>query len=445
MSGLVLAAGRPRLRLGGGAGGNELAPTDEQRGSQRVRLRFRLRHGMWLQHPTREVHSVRRVTWSLVTSLGLSVVEVKQLQAGLKTLLSPLDFESLDAWRAESRKAIAALVRAETSVSFLPVEGEAPYQASRQPDLASYAAHFHTMDKTTSYARAAGSHAFTWQTMRTTYERPDRAAWLRSEFYNDWVRPEHLCQPCGLIVVRSAAELGCPPFPSFSGLAGLWFYRDRDGPVTTGARELAILQVLLPAFQAGIHFVVRCAQERQRFAQVLGTLGEGALLIDASGRVVYENPALRHLLARDPDARQLEADCIRVGKLIIALATRQGAKTQTQEIVAPGEQQVRTIAGDYHVRGTLLGPSTSGPGPMALVVVERAAPEPLSFADLHDRYRLTRREAAVSRLLARGHTNAHVAQLLGISVHTARRHAERVLLKLGVHSRAAVAGKLVTG
>ena len=171
----------------------------------------------------------------------------------------------------------------------------------------------------------------------------------------------------------------------------------------------------------------------------------GALLIKASGRVVYENPALRRLLACDPDARQLEADCIRLGTLIIALATRQGAKTQTQEIVAPGEQQVRTIAADYHVRGTLLGPSALGPGPMALVVVERAPPEPLSFADLHDRYRLTRREAAVSRLLAQGHTNAHVAQLLGISVHTARRHAERVFLKLGVHSRAAVAGKLVTG
>src|SRR5947209_1470615 len=58
----------------------------------------------------------------------------------------------------------------------------------------------------------------------------------------------------------------------------------------------------------------------------------GALLIKASGRVVYENPALRRLLACDPDARQLEADCIRLGTLIIALATRQGAKTQTQEI-----------------------------------------------------------------------------------------------------------------
>jgi DNA-binding CsgD family transcriptional regulator len=81
---------------------------------------------------------------------------------------------------------------------------------------------------------------------------------------------------------------------------------------------------------------------------------------------------------------------------------------------------------------------------MALVVLERTASETLSGAELHDRYQLTHREIAVSRLLAQGHKNSQVAQLLGISIHTARRHAERVLRKLGVHSRAAVAGKLST-
>src|SRR6266545_2715751 len=238
-------------------------------------------------------------------SLGLSAKQVAQLQGALRVLLSPLDFESVGAWRAESRNAIAALVHAHTSVSFLPLEGEPPYQASREPNLAAYAEHFYTMDKTPQYSRAVGSHAFTWQTMRPTYDRPGSGAWLKSEFYNDWVRPQRLCQPCGLIAVRSQAELRCPPFESFSGLAGLWFYWDSEAPVATDARELAILQLVLPAFEAGLHMVVRCGQERHRVAHVLGALGEGAVLLDLDGRVVYENPAMRRMLAGNPAARQL--------------------------------------------------------------------------------------------------------------------------------------------
>jgi len=150
------------------------------------------------------------------------------------------------------------------------------------------------------------------------------------------------------------------------------------------------------------------------------------------------------MLAQDANERRLLVECTRMGRLVLALAGRRGAKSQAQEIMTPGEQRLRTAAGSFRVRGTLLGPGVLGSGPMALVVIERTAPEPLAFTDLHDRYQLTRREAAVSQLLAQGHTNAQVARLLGISIHTARRHAERVLMKLGVHSRAAVAGKLVS-
>jgi DNA-binding CsgD family transcriptional regulator len=48
----------------------------------------------------------------------------------------------------------------------------------------------------------------------------------------------------------------------------------------------------------------------------------------------------------------------------------------------------------------------------------------------------------VSRLLADGRSNADLARALGVSIHTARRHVEHVLLKLGVHSRAAVGAAL---
>jgi hypothetical protein len=87
-------------------------------------------------------------------SLRLSTKEVTQLRAALMVLLSPLDFTSVEAWRAAARGAIAPLVRAATTVSFLPLPGEQPYQANRTIDLALYAEHFYADDLTGWYAHA---------------------------------------------------------------------------------------------------------------------------------------------------------------------------------------------------------------------------------------------------------------------------------------------------
>lgn len=63
-------------------------------------------------------------------------------------------------------------------------------------------------------------------------------------------------------------------------------------------------------------------------------------------------------------------------------------------------------------------------------------------AYLQDKYGLTRRELEVATLLAQGRTNTAIANTLHISTHTARHHTQRVLGKLGVHSRAAAGAKL---
>jgi DNA-binding NarL/FixJ family response regulator len=63
-------------------------------------------------------------------------------------------------------------------------------------------------------------------------------------------------------------------------------------------------------------------------------------------------------------------------------------------------------------------------------------------ADLHIQYGLTARELEVAMLLAQGRSNAAIAKTLQISAHTARHHTQRVLAKLGVHSRAEAGAKL---
>jgi DNA-binding CsgD family transcriptional regulator len=74
-----------------------------------------------------------------------------------------------------------------------------------------------------------------------------------------------------------------------------------------------------------------------------------------------------------------------------------------------------------------------------------SGPSPASSArasDLQSGYRMTAREAEVAMLLAEGCSNSTVARRLGISPHTARHHTQRVLIKLGVHSRAEAGARL---
>lgn len=75
----------------------------------------------------------------------------------------------------------------------------------------------------------------------------------------------------------------------------------------------------------------------------------------------------------------------------------------------------------------------------AMVMLKRepigTGASPISEHALIRRFGLTGQEARVAVLLADQRTNREVADCLGVSVHTARHHTERVLAKLHIHSR----------
>ena len=48
---------------------------------------------------------------------------------------------------------------------------------------------------------------------------------------------------------------------------------------------------------------------------------------------------------------------------------------------------------------------------------------------------LTRRETEVLRLIAKGHTNSQIAEVLGLSVRTVESHRANLMGKLGLQSR----------
>jgi DNA-binding CsgD family transcriptional regulator len=99
-------------------------------------------------------------------------------------------------------------------------------------------------------------------------------------------------------------------------------------------------------------------------------------------------------------------------------------------------------AGLSHVAaGGLL--QTRGGTPVCVVLVERRAESLPSAGSIRRRFRLTEREAEVALLLAGRLSSHEVAAQLGVTVHTARRHTEQVLGKLGIGNRTDVRSTLL--
>lgn len=181
---------------------------------------------------------------------------------------------------------------------------------------------------------------------------------------------------------------------------------------------------------------------RRSLAAILDRVGERLALCDAGGKTRHANAALKRLLAAEPERDRLREAIRRAARRLIALRRRRLALGRAPPEL--GEREVRAGRGRYRLSATYLGSHLFPPAEL-LVEVEPLFRVPLTGRELHEAFGLTRREREVARLLARGLSNREVAEALGISPHTARRHTESVMRKLGVASRMQVRDRITRG
>jgi DNA-binding NarL/FixJ family response regulator len=115
-----------------------------------------------------------------------------------------------------------------------------------------------------------------------------------------------------------------------------------------------------------------------------------------------------------------------------------------QELRAEGRSLMASLRSSlYELRAqhARLHEDLNGRPPGARPALE-GTPHPPATLQLRLDYGMTPREVEVALLLAQGCANSTVAARLGISRHTARHHTQRVLGKLGVHSRAEAGARL---
>lgn len=355
--------------------------------------------------------------------LSLSPSELDRLTSLVEAMHAPFDYPDVDAWRHSVNHHARLLLDAHKVVFMLPGAGHAPVYCQRlDPDgFQAYIDYYHQFD-------VAGAIALQRALpVSSLLEIHGRDEFYASEYYNDFMQVWDCNHSVGLVTAIDAEP----------GFAYLGILRDKRQDPPFDARSRALLRLLLPAFRAGIHSYLRLSTERSLLGTLLDAGGKRLLLCDDRGRAFQSSKALERTLAADPDRRAIERSMHRLAHATAEL--RRNGNGAARAFVESGERVIATVRGRYRLSSSLAGESGAEPVGV-LVLLEPVFREPIPDEELQARFRLTTREIRIAREIADGHRNDEVARRLGISPHTARRHTEHVLDKLGISSRAQVAG-----
>jgi DNA-binding CsgD family transcriptional regulator len=203
-------------------------------------------------------------------------------------------------------------------------------------------------------------------------------------------------------------------------------YAKRSAPAHTKHR-LRLLAHALPAFRTAAALSLQLRQWRDTMSNILDRVAQPLALCSPTGRVLHQNGAFaRAVGGRD---RERLADAIR-------RVSHGAAVTGTRERLRDSMVSDTSLSTSrWHIVGGRLGWEFDGKAPSILVSLLPRSDSLKPDGELDELNDLTKRELEVLRLLRLRRSNTEVARALGISAHTARHHTERVLAKLGLHSR----------
>lgn len=367
-------------------------------------------------------------------SLILTGKDSSKVQATLDVLLSCVRSPDFDEWRRDVNRAVRDLVGADKVAFLFPVAGRSALLSEEIPAdvLGQAPARLASLDSRWSVwtkAAALGVHN------RALVFGPQLREFYRSEYYHEFVLPARLHDALGITVSLEGE-------PSFHSAAGLYLFHDSVDGARFGNRALLLLRLLRPAFAAAVQLQRRQSSSREDLSRTVDGLDEGILFCATSGEVLHRTPMLRQMIATDSEATFLERE-------LVSVAERLRRQTTPERDTAPAVrtlvQHTHTRCAGYRIRATLVRGEQFGREWIIAVILERNSPALPTPKLIRDLFGLSQKEAQVALLLAEGKSNEEVARGLGISPHTARHHTERVLLRLGIRSRAQVPSKLLSG
>jgi DNA-binding CsgD family transcriptional regulator/PAS domain-containing protein len=269
--------------------------------------------------------------------------------------------------------------------------------------------------------------------------------WARSEFYNDWAKPNDHGDFFGAHLTRDGGSVW-------------WFIASAPaGPDPFGTPEqISLLRALVPHLQQAIRTQARIYDLDRRnrdLVAAVDSLSDGIAIVDGDGRMVHLNAAAESIVASG------DGLCVRSGRLTATVARIDAALSHVvhqafsfgrSDVAAGGCLAVPRLSGrrPYLVRVIPLArevlAGVASPSALVLIVDPEKEPEPEVKA-LRRLYGLTNTEAEIALRVLDGTGLGPIADELSVSLSTVRSHLQRVFDKTHTHRQAELVRLLLDG
>jgi DNA-binding CsgD family transcriptional regulator len=189
------------------------------------------------------------------------------------------------------------------------------------------------------------------------------------------------------------------------------------------------------ALAAGLAVLHQLRASRSALGRLFDDVETGMAIFENRGhREVARNARMEQLLREEPAREQLLELIEQAGR---PDASTDDLREECRELELAG--RVYRLMASRAPAGTLL------PEAAVVILVDRMSPGLPTTQELRIAFGLRGREPQVALLAAEGLSNAAIAERLRLSAHTVRHYLERVLDRLGLHSRKALALHLMAG
>lgn len=201
-------------------------------------------------------------------------------------------------------------------------------------------------------------------------------------------------------------------------------------PLVVASEDCLAVVSMRCALAAGLAILHRLNDWRSTLAQVCDDVNAGMAIFRRDGlREVTRNSRWDELLDEEPERDWL-----------LQLITRQAGHTAgSVGSLREDYRELELSGGTYRLIAKHAPAGTLFPDAGVLILMDRVGPALPTTRELRVAFGLRGREPQVALLAAEGLSNAAIAQRLRLSSHTVRHYLERVLTRLGLHSRKALA------